>query len=140
MTKTTTKLAVDTIVDASAPAAAQKPYAVNVFGPTTVALQKAAVLIRQGYTPCLDTPVEIFHAAGTISMTLVIGSPEQAFVEAAAVDTADAAAREQARYDHLVEQAAARQIEQAAQAEKAAKRAKLITEQRAALAALEATE
>jgi hypothetical protein len=46
---------------------------------------------------------------------------------------------EQARYLADVERAAARQIEQAAQAEKAAKRANLIAEQRAALAALEAS-
>lgn len=137
MTKTT-KLAVDTIIPAEAPATAAKPYMLQVFGSITIAMQQAAVLIRQGYVPCIDTPIQIFGEAGTIFMTLVLGNPDKAFIELAAVTTADAIALEQAKYQRDVEEAAARQIEAAKQADKEAKRAALIAEQRKQLAALEA--
>lgn len=141
MTKIT-KLVSDAIVDAAAPAApaaAQKPYCLTVHGPTTLALQEVAAHIRNGYVPDINTAISIFGAAGTIEIALVLGSPDQAFIDRAAVTTADAIAMEQAKYKRDVEQAAARLVEQAAQAEKAAKRAAMIAEQRAALAALEAS-
>lgn len=122
---------------ASPQQATQKPYMVQVFGPTTLAMQEVAVHIRAGYTPCIHTPIEIFPAAGTISLTLVLGSPEQAFVEAAARTSADAVAIEQARYNRDVEQAAERMIEAKARAVAEAKRAAMIAEQKAALLALE---
>ena len=118
-------------------APAQKPYSVSVFGPTTLALQEAAVFIRAGYTPCIDTPVRIFAAAGTISITLHLGSPAQDFVDAAARTTADAVALEKARYDNDVRQAAERMIANNARVAADAKRAAFLAEQKAALLALE---
>lgn len=134
MTKIT-KL-VDTIINTAVAAVTPKPYSVNVFGPVTTAMQRAAVLIRAGYIPCIDSPIKIFAEAGTISMTLVVGSPDQAFVEAAAADTADAVAREQAQYARDVELAASRQIEAAKLADKEARRAAMIAQHAAALAKL----
>jgi len=142
MTKSAAGKLVDTIISAVSPAStpAAKPYAVTVFGPTTLALQEVAAHVRNGYVPDINTPVQIFGAAGTISIVLVLGNPDQAFIERAAVTTSDAVAQEEARFKRLVEEAAQRQIEATARAEKEARRTKLIAEQRAALAALEASE
>lgn len=137
---TKAKLVPDVIATPAAPAHVAKPSTITVFGPTTLALQEIAAHVRNGYVPDINSAAEIFSAAGTISVVLVLGNPDQAFIERAAVTAADAVAMEQARFNRLVEEAAARQVEAAAKAEKEAKRAKLIAEQRAALAALEASE
>lgn len=144
MTKTTSKL-VDTIIPVDAPATAApsptgaaKPYALTVIGPTVTAMAQICVHMRNGYIANPDTPIEVFPAAGTIAMVLVLGNPEQYAIDAAATTTADEVARERGRYLRDVEQAAARQIEEAAKAAAASKRTAFIAEQRKALAALEA--
>lgn len=141
MTKTS-KLAADTIIGTDAPAtpaAATKPYCLTIFGPTTTVLQELAFHVRNGYTPDINSPVQVFSAAGTMSIVLVLGNPDEAFRDRAAVTVADAVALEEAAYRRDVELAAARIVENEKQAEKAAKRAELIAAQRAALAALEAS-
>lgn len=120
------------------PAASARPYAVNIFGPTTHVLQQVSVLCRKGYMVDPNSTVEIFAAAGTMSLVMVLGDAEQAYVAAAAASVADAAALQEANYRRDVEQAAARQIKEAAETVAAAKRADLLTEQKRQLAALEA--
>jgi hypothetical protein len=139
------KLVADTIVGAetaavaSAPAATPKPYSVRLIGPTTMMLAQAAALIRShGYIPDPDTAIEMFPQTGRIAMVLVQGQPEEYAVEAAVTTIAEEAEREQVRFNRLVEEAAARQIEAAARAAAEARRASLLAEQRKQLAALEA--
>jgi hypothetical protein len=122
-------------VPASA-APAAKPYAVTVFGPTTMALQEVAAHVRNGYVPDINTAIQVFGAAGTISIVLVLGDPDKAYIERAAVTTADAVAMEEARFNRMVEEAAARQIKAAADAEKATRRAAMLAEHAIALAKL----
>lgn len=149
MTKATpSKLALDQIVslEASAPVAtaapalpAKRPYAVNVLGPLDQAMQKAAILIRHhGYVPCSQTPIQVFGITGTISMTLVQGAVDEAFLEPAAEMIADSAALEAAQYRRHIEEAAARQVAEAAKLAADAKRAALVATQRAQIAQLEA--
>jgi hypothetical protein len=129
-----------TAAPAPAPAtleAAARPYAVNIFGPTTHVLQQVSVLCRQGYIVDANSTVEIFAAAGTMSLVMVLGDAEQTYVAAAAVSVGDAAALQEAKYRRDVEQAAARQIKEAAEAELAAKKAALLAEQKRQLAELE---
>lgn len=144
MTKITTKPASNTCsLDASKTpisslGMASKPYSITLTGHTVSTMAQAAVLIRQGYMPCPDMALEAFPAIGQITIVLVLGSPEQYAIDAAASTMAAGVARERAQYLRDVEAAAARQVEAAARTEKEAKRAALILEQRKQLAALEA--
>lgn len=141
MTKSS-KLVTDTIVDASAPAApaatVKPPYAVRLIGPTTMILAQAAALIRShGYVPDPNTAIEIFGPSGRIAMVLVQGQPEEYAVEAAAITIAEELDREKARYEADVQLAAERIVAANTKAAADAKRASLLAEQKAALAALE---
>lgn len=138
MTKIHNKPALNTSHEVATPAVALKPYSLTITGSMFKTMAQAAVLIRQGYMPCPDIPLEAFPATGQITMVLVLGSPEQYAFDAAANTTAEGIAREREQYRRDVELAAARQVEAAARAENEAKRAALILEQRKQLAALEA--
>lgn len=116
-----------------------QPSSITVIGPMLQAMQQVAVHIRSGYYPHPDVPMTVFASAGTVSVPLIIGTPDQHYVNAAAVSAAEAAARVHADYLKDVELAAARQIEAAALAEKEAKKAALLADQKAQLAALEAS-
>lgn len=113
------------------------PRAITLIGPTISVMQQSTVLIRQGYFPDPNMPVEFFGAMGTMQIILIPGTPEAHYVNAAAVAMTEAADREQAQYLRDVEAAATRQIAQGIKAEAEAKRAALIIEQQAVLAALE---
>lgn len=136
-----TKLATDTIVGVDmpvTPARVARPSTITVFGPTTLALQELAAHVRNGYCPDINSPVEVFGPAGTISIVLVLGNPDQAFIDRAAVSAADAVAIEEGRFNRLVEEAASRQVEAAEKARKQAILAAAIAEQKAAIAKLTA--
>lgn len=81
-----------------APAVPIKPQSVMVSGPVAVVLQQMAVLIRQGYTPSVDLPMQYFEGVGAMSITLIYGSPDVAYIELANEKLADAAAAEANRY------------------------------------------
>lgn len=138
------KLKLDTLVEVEAPAPAapalpaKRPYAVSVTGPMYVAMPQAAALVRQGYTFCVETPMQVFGHTGMVSLTMVLGNPDQTVIDSAAALVADAAALEEAAYRKDVEQAAARQIKEAAEAVVAAKKAALLAEQKRQLATIEA--
>lgn len=117
--------------------ASVQPRAITLIGPTIGVMQQVAVLCRQGYFPDPNMPLEFFGAMGTMQVILVPGTPDDHYVNAAAVATTEAAEREHAEYLRHVEEAATRQIAQAARIEAEAKRAALIAEQQVALAALE---
>lgn len=120
----------------AAPAPVQ-PRAITLIGPCISIMQQVAVLVRAGYYPEPNMPVEFFGAMGTMQIILIPGTPEAHYVNAAAVAMTEAADREEAQYLRDVEAAATRQIAQAVKAEAEAKRAALIAEQQAVLAALE---
>lgn len=147
MTKpTSSKLALDTIVPVGeapqeqAPALPTKrPYAVSITGPIDQALAKAAVLVRlHGYTFCNRTAAQVFGMTGMVTLTLVQGPVDDAFVPAAEAEMADAAAAERASYERDVVAEAARQLKARVDAEIASRKAALLAEQKRQLAALEA--
>lgn len=138
----TSKLDVASIVPVEptpAPAApTKKPTSVTICDPMHVAMQKLAHLVRAGYTPSMDHPMQAFDSTGFISMTLVLGNPDESFRTAAQQEIEHSAAMEELAYRKDVEQAAARQIKEAAEAAAAVKKAALLAEQKQALAAIEA--
>lgn len=140
MTSKTAKLAADTIIaEAQAPAApaACQPRSITLIGTTINTMQQAAVLIRQGYYPNPEMPIEFFGHMGTMQIHLIPGTPAQEFVNAASVSTAEAAEIEQAQFRKAVEAEAKRQIKESADAALAAKKAALLADQKRQLAALE---
>lgn len=116
-----------------------QPTHITVTGNYLHALQEVAVLCRQGYRPSPDMPMTVFQANGTVSILMVIGTPEQEFVNRAAVLANEAAERVYADFRKEVAEEATRQIAANAEAEKAAKLVLLRAEQAAQLAALEAS-
>lgn len=118
--------------------AAAKPYTIQIIGPTITALAQAAVHIRNGYVFCPHSHVDIFGPTGQIGFTLVLGTPEQHAIEAAAATTDEAVKRERYEYEQKVQAAARQMIEDAARAEKQAKITAEIAEQQKALRQLEA--
>lgn len=142
MTNTKAKLvSTDIIADApAAPAPAQvQPRAITLIGTGIHVLQQAAVLIRMGWTPDANMPPVVFGAAGTMQLHLVVGTPDQAYVNAAAVTIAEAAEIEHAQFLKAVEAEAKRQIAHAAKLENERQRAELVAEQRKQIEALEAS-
>jgi hypothetical protein len=142
---TTNKLKVSNDIIAPAPAtpaatapAQIQPRSLVLIGIGINVLQEATVLIRQGWMPDVNMPPMVFGAAGTMQIIMVPGTPEQHFVNAAAVTLTEAAQREQGQYEKDVAAEAERRIEAKAVAEKLAQREALIAAQREALAALEA--
>lgn len=116
-----------------------QPTNITVTGNYIHALQEVAVLCRQGYMPSPDMPMTVFQANGTVSILMVIGTPDQIFVDRAAVLAQEAAERVYADFRKEVAEEATRQIAANAEAEKAAKLVLLRAEQAAQLAALEAS-
>lgn len=116
-----------------------QPTHITVTGNYIHALQEVAVLTRQGYYPSPSVPMTVFQANGTVSILMVIGTPEQAFVNRAAVLANEAAERVHADFRKEVAEEAKRQIAANAEAEQAAKLVLLRAEQAAQLAALEAS-
>lgn len=141
MSKTTSKLAVDVAVPVPAtPAQAQlQPRAITLIGAGIHVLQQAAVLIRQGWYPDPAMPPLVFGAAGTMQLHLIVGTPDQEYVNAAAVVVAEAADIEHAHFLKAVEAEAKRQIAAAAKQDADRQREALRAEQRQKLADLEAS-
>jgi hypothetical protein len=125
----------------SKPAASAQlqPRAITLIGTGIHVMQEAAVLIRQGWYPDPNMPVQVFGAAGTMQMHLIVGTPEQAYVNAAAATVTEAADIEHAQFVKAVESEAKRQIAHAAKLEADRKRAELVAEQRKQIDALEAS-
>lgn len=143
MTKNTTAtldvstIAVPVTVSGLPPSPVPKPNMVQVSGTTISVLQQVAHLCRQGYVPDA-LPVFFNPETGAMSITLVIGSPEQAFINLAHEKLGDAQAVQDIAYQRDVEAAAKRQIEAAEQAKKDAKKAELVAAREAALKAMQA--
>ena len=116
-----------------------QPRDITVVGNFLHAMQQVTVLARSGYMVHPEVPMTVFQVNGTVSIPMTIGTPDQHFVNAAAVLAQEAAERVYADYQKDVEAAAARQIEAAAQAAAQAKLVLLRAEQAAQLAALEAS-
>ena len=147
MTTSKTKLSTDIIteapaVPAPAPATPAKiqPRSIVLFGTGIKVLQELTVLARQGWTPDVNMPPMVFGAAGTMQIIMIPGTPEQHYLDAAAVALAEAAQREQGQYERDVAAEAERRIEAKKVAEKLAQREALISAQREALAALVAQQ
>jgi hypothetical protein len=140
MTKATSKPSVDNIVSADASIPAQlQPRAITLIGTGIHVLQQATVLIRQGWMPDPNMPPLVFGAAGTMQIHLIVGTPAQEYVNAAAVLVAEAADIEHAQFLKAVEVEAKRQIASAAKQEADRQREALLAEQRQKLADLEAS-
>jgi hypothetical protein len=120
------------------PSPVPKPNTAQVSGSSFGVLQQVVHLCRAGYT--VDTNVAVFTnpETGMMSISMVIGSPEQAFIDAANETLKDAQAAQDARYYRDVEHAAKRQIEAAERAKKDAKKAELLAAHEAALKAMQA--
>lgn len=114
-----------------------KPAVVIVTGPVIPTMQQVAVLVRMGWTPDSNLPLEFFGHMGAMSITLVRGAPDQDAIDAAVQTLHESQAVQDAEFTRAVAKEAARQIAVAKQAEADAARSKLIEEQRAVLAKLE---
>jgi hypothetical protein len=143
MTKNTTAtLDVSTIaapvtVSGLPPSPVPKPNIVQVSGTTIPVLQQVAHLCRQGYVPDANLPIFFNAETGAMSISMVIGSPEQAYIDLAHEKLGDAQAAQDSNYRRDVEAAARRQIEAEKQAERDAKRAALVAAHEAALKAMQ---
>jgi hypothetical protein len=138
MTTKIAKLDSTTVITTGLPASKPKPAVVIVTGPCIPAMQQVSQLVRMGYVPDSNLPLDFFGHTGAMSITMIVGSPDQDAIDAASQTLDDARAMEAAHFAREVEKAAARQIAAAAEVAAAARRAELIAEQRAALAKLEA--
>lgn len=138
MTTKPAKLAADTIIPTAPATTNSQPRSITLIGTAINMMQQATVLIRQGWMPDPNMPIEVFGHAGTMQIHLIPGTPAQEFLNAAAVTTAEAAEVEQAQFRKAVEAEAKRQIAQAAEAELAVKRAAVVAEHQAAMRQLEA--
>jgi hypothetical protein len=116
-----------------------QPRAITLIGTTISVMQQVAILVRAGYYPDPQMPLEFFGAMGTMQIVLVPGTPEAHYANAAAVALSEAADREHAVYLKDVEAAAKRQIADAAKLEVERQRAALVAENREKIAALEAS-
>ena len=116
-----------------------QPTHITVTGNFVHALQEVAALCRSGYIPSPTVPMTVFQANGTVSILMVIGTPDQEFFNRAAVLANEAAERVHADFRKEVAEEAKRQIAANAEAEQAAKLVLLRAEQAAQLAALEAS-
>jgi hypothetical protein len=135
------KLVSDIIATAPAVATAAQaqPRSLTLIGTGIHVLQQASVLIRMGWMADPDMPPIVFGAAGTMQLHLVVGTPSQEYVNAAALVVAEAADIERAAYLRDVEEAAKRQIAHAAKLEADRKREAILAEHRQKLADLEAS-
>lgn len=115
-----------------------KPHTVQVSGISIPVLQQLAHLCRAGYVPDVNVPIFFNPESGSMSISLVIGSPEQAYVDLAHEKLGDAQAAQAAAYHRDVEAAAARLIADAEQAKRDAQRAELLAAHAAAVAKLDA--
>lgn len=139
MTKTTAAvLDINTVaVSGLPPSSVPKPITVIVSGPSYSVLQQLTHLCRAGYTYDSTVPVFTSPESGMMSISLVMGSPEQAFVDQANDNLQNAQAAQDSRYYRDVQQAAAKQIEAEKQAQREAKRAALVATHEAALKAMQ---
>ena len=137
--KTATLDTINLIVTGLPAVATPKPSTVILSGPCIPVMQQLAHLVRLGYVPDSNVPFEYFGYNGAMAITLVRGAPDQTAIDAAVQTLHDSQAVQDAEFARAVTKEAARQIAVAKQAEDDAKRAKLIEEQRAVLAALEAS-
>ena len=115
------------------------PTDIIVTGTMINAMLQACVHMRQGYMPSATIPMQVFPSAGTVTIHLTIGCPDQFFVDKAIAEVTVAAEREHAVFLRLVEEAATRQLEDAERAKREAKLVLLRAEQKAQIAALEAS-
>lgn len=136
-----TKLVSNKIINTDVPAAPAQvqPRAITLIGTGIHVLQQATVLIRQGWMTDPNMPPMVFGNAGTMQLHLIVGTPPQEYVNAAAITVTEAAEREHALYLRDVEEAAKRQNALAAKMEADRQREALLTEQRQKLADLEAS-
>lgn len=143
MTKNTTAtLDVSTIaapvtVSGLPPSSVPKPHTASVSGSSIQVLQQVAHLCRLGYVPDINVPIFFNAESGSMSISLVIGSPEQAYIDLAHEKLADAQSAQEARYFRDIEAAAARQVAAAEKAKREAKIAELVAAQAAALKAMQ---
>jgi hypothetical protein len=106
MTKTAATAVTETPA-APAPAVQfNKPYIITFMDYSAAALAQAAVHVRNGYVFSPDIDPEFFPATGQMSITLVLGTPDQTAVQKATNSTTDAIAMQQAAHDREVEAAA----------------------------------
>lgn len=145
MSKTTTSIVTPEAPEAPAPAPTRtihqpKPDTLKLIGPTVPTLAKAAVHIRNGYIFSPDYAPEVFGPAGMISVTLVLGSPEQYAIEAAEQESAEAMAIQEAQRQRDIETAADQMLKDRERAAVRAAAAVKVAAAEAALAAAKAVE
>lgn len=102
--------------------AVQKPYTVHIHDYSAIALAQAAVHIRNGYVFDPSADPEFFPANGQIRISLVLGTPEQDAISAAAATTAQALEQQEAERERDIQAAARQMLEDA---DRAAKKAEL---------------
>jgi hypothetical protein len=136
-TKTTPKTEATPITATSAlPAAARKPYSIDVCENSFKAFQLASALIRQGYTILKDRPVEIY-TNGVAVFTCVLGEPTETGYADAEEAMRKGLEKEQAEFEERVAREVQARVEQIARDAHAAKVAQAVAEHQRAIKALE---
>lgn len=136
--KNTATLNTNTVITTGLPAAKPKPSIVVVTGPVIQAMQTVSQLVRMGYVPDANLPLDFFGSTGAMSVTLLLGSPDADAIAAASQIIDDAREMEVAQYANDVAKEAARQLAAAEQVKRDAQRAALIAAHAVAVAKLEA--
>ncbi|MGJ7915458.1 hypothetical protein ACI48D_08275 [Massilia sp. LXY-6] len=132
--------------EAAAPAPAMTPASITtlpptirLFGATLPTLAEMIVHARLGYVLDMMAPVDQFGAAGTISLYMKLGTPEDSIVKQAQATVEAAAAQQRLQYAHDVQEAARQMLEDDAKAKRAAEVAAEVAATRAKIKALEAS-
>lgn len=116
-------------------AVSEKPQTVQITETAIRTIHKMSALIRSGYIP---ESIDVWNATGMMSVTLHLGNPDAAMVEAAYIDVQTARELEEHQRQQEILAAAAQLV---ADREKAARKAEVeaeIAAQEKALAALRA--
>lgn len=135
--KTTTDLPEAPVAAPTVLTMGRLPYNISLFDNALKVFAQSAVLIRAGYIYMPSTSPLLFPN-GTASVMLSLGSPDQeAYDDAKAAADSERAA-EEAEFEARVQAAAKQIVDAAAKAARDAEIQAKITEQRRALAVLEA--
>jgi len=116
------------------------PQTVRLFGPVHTMLAEMMAHSRFGYTLDMDAPLDLFGAAGTISMFLRLGSPAEGIMKAAHATVEAAVVAERAEYTRNVLEAARQLVIDDARKAKETELARARAAAEAELAALQAAK
>jgi hypothetical protein len=141
MSKTTSKLALQTIVPVDAPAtphALAQPLTIVITEVSHLAFAAAAVLVRTGWNFSPDHSPEVYASTGHSTITMVKGHPDSHAVSIAEAAEAYAMARQQIDFEKEVAAAAKHMMADAEKQAKQAEIAAVIAAQKAQIAKLTA--